>query len=99
MRTLLKAVVPNDKGNQAVLDGTLAKVLQETFGRIKPEAAYFTTDNGNRTAYIIFDLADSSQIPAIAEPLFNGLNARIDFTPVMNQDDLMKGLVQAGLAS
>jgi hypothetical protein len=40
-------------------------------------------------------MKDSSDIPAIAEPLFMGLNAEIEMLPVMNQDDLQKGLTAA----
>ena len=34
-------------------------------------------------------------MPVIAEPLFMGLDASIDFTPVMDAADLKKGLQQA----
>jgi ABC-type thiamin/hydroxymethylpyrimidine transport system permease subunit len=50
------------------------------------------TMGGKRTSLIVFDLADPSQIPVIAEPLFQGLDAEIEFAPVMNQEDLMNGL-------
>ena len=32
------------------------------------------------------------EIPAIAEPLFMGLQASLEFVPVMNVDDLRSGL-------
>jgi len=35
---------------------------------------------------------DASDIPSIVEPLFVGLNARVELLPVMNADDLKKGL-------
>jgi hypothetical protein len=34
----------------------------------------------------------SSDMPRIAEPLFMGLNASIEFMPCMNADDLGTGL-------
>jgi hypothetical protein len=92
MRTLLKISIPVEQGNKTIIDGTLPQILQNVLGRIQPEAAYFMTMNGKRTGLIVFDLADPSQIPAIGEPLFQGLNAEIEFAPVMNQQDLMKGL-------
>lgn len=47
-----------------------------------------------RTAFIIFDLKDPSQLPSISEPLYNKLHAKITIIPVMNQEDLRKGLQQ-----
>ncbi len=41
---------------------------------------------------MVFDLKDSSDLPRIAEPFFMGLNATVEFTPVMNADDLKAGL-------
>ena len=41
---------------------------------------------------LIVDLKDPSDILTIAEPFFMGLNAAVDFTPVMNAEDLKKGL-------
>jgi hypothetical protein len=41
---------------------------------------------------MFFDMNDASDIPVIVEPLFAGLNARVQLLPVMNADDLQKGL-------
>jgi hypothetical protein len=88
--------MPVESGNQAVKDGTLGAVVQRTAERWKPEAMYFTTFNGERTAYLVFDLPDSSGIPSFAEPFFTELNASVELAPVMNGDDLQKGLSQLG---
>lgn len=45
---------------------------------------------------MVFDLQDSSQIPAIAEPFFMSLGAKFEIAPVMNAKDLHKGLSQLG---
>ena len=68
------------------------KVLEGLQKRLKPEASYFFTDGGERTALYVFEMKDSSQIPAIVEPLFMELGADVDFKPVMNAKDLEKGL-------
>ena len=98
MRMMLKVSIPVTKGNQAITDGTLARVLQNLMGTIKPEAAYALAVAGKRGAMYVFDLADPSQIPTIVEPLFQELDAAVEFVPVMNMDDLMKGLAAAGQA-
>jgi hypothetical protein len=96
VRMLLRAQLPVAKANAAIKDGTLSRVIQETVERIKPEAAYFTTVDGTRTALFIFDMTDSSQMPVIAEPFFLELDAAITFSPVMNGEDLQRGLKEAG---
>jgi hypothetical protein len=40
----------------------------------------------------VFDLKDPSEIPSIAEPFFLNFNAKVAFCPVMNAEDLQKGL-------
>ncbi len=54
--------------------------------------ACFMTDDGVRTALFFFDLAESSQIPVFAEPFFQGADAMVGFRPVMNVEELQKGL-------
>ncbi len=51
---------------------------------------------GAGTAYMVFDLPDTSDIPPFAEPLFRGLDAEVELAPAMNGDDLQKGLSQLG---
>lgn len=92
MRTLLKATLEVTAANKAIMDGTLPKLMQATMEKLKPEASYFTAIDGCRTCLIVFDLKDPSEIPVIAEPFFMQLNAKVEFSPVMNADDLKKGL-------
>jgi hypothetical protein len=96
MRTLLRIHMSGDVANAAVQDGTLPRTLEELMDRVKPEASYFFADQGKRCAYIVFDLADPSQIPPVAEPLFTRLGAEVDYTPVMDLEDLRKGLANIG---
>ena len=92
MRTLLKVKFPVEAGNKGIQDGTIQKVVGETMERLRPEAAYFLADGGMRAGMFVFDMKDSSDIPSIVEPFFAGLNAGVEFIPVMNADDLKKGL-------
>jgi len=95
MRMMLKFTLPVEKGNEAFKDGSLAKTMEAVMGKLKPEAAYFGASGGLRGGMIFFDMADPSQIVEFAEPLFLNLNAAVDFMPVMNGDDLRKGLGKA----
>ena len=94
MRTMLRWTMPVERGNKAVADGSLGKAFEKLFEMIKPEAAYFYPENGKRAALAVFDMADASEIAGIAEHLFSGLDADVSFTPVMNGDDLKKGLAK-----
>jgi hypothetical protein len=92
MRVLARITNPTERGNIAISDGTNARLIQEMAQRWNPEAVYFTTINGRRGAYVVFDLQDASDIPAFCEPLYQGLHAEIEITPVMTVEDLQKGL-------
>lgn len=98
MRTLLRISMDVEAANESVRKGTLEKVINSVMELIQPEAAYFTTEHGKRTAYVFFDLKDSSMIPQIAEPLFEAFRAEIEFKPVMNREDLAKGFLARGKA-
>ncbi|MFE2303818.1 hypothetical protein ACFXAW_37145 [Streptomyces sp. NPDC059445] len=96
MRVMLKATMDTDKANELISSGKLPELMRQTMDRLKPECAYFTAQEGSRTCYMVFDMQDSSQMPVIAEPFFMHLGARVEFTPVMNPEDLHKGLSQLG---
>ena len=90
MRMLLKASIPVEAGNATIKSGTLGNNIEAILAEQKPEAAYFTLDNGMRTGFIFLDIQDASQLPAILEPWFLAFNASIELTPVMNGEDLGK---------
>jgi len=92
MRMLLRVSIPVDAGNAAAKAGTLGTTVERILADLKPEAAYFfADDNGNRSGSIVFDMKDTSQIPAVAEPWFLAFKAKVSFRPVMSVEDLAAG--------
>ena len=98
MRTMMKIKIDVEAGSRAVADGSIGRLMEQVLGPLQPEAAYFGPEDGMRTAWIVFDLQDPSQLPALTEPLFRELKATVQMVPVMNQEDLQKGLQQLGQA-
>jgi hypothetical protein len=93
MRVMMTVSIPNEQGNAARKSGKLQQIIQNFVEEFKPEAAYFATNpDGERGGIMVFDLKDTSEMPKIAEPLFQELNARITFKPCMNLEDLRKGI-------
>jgi hypothetical protein len=95
MRMMLRVWMPVESGNAAIKDGSLPLAIKGLVDKLKPEAAYFFPDDGKRSALYVFDMQDTSQLPALVEPLFLQMNARVELSPVMNFADLQKGLAEA----
>lgn len=93
MRTLLQVTLSDvATANKAIMDGSLVKIIESVSHKIQPEAGYFYTIDGCRACTMIFDMKDVSEIPQIAESFFMGLNAKVEFIPVMSKEDLHKGI-------
>lgn len=94
MRVMAKISMEVGSGNQAIKDGRMESIMQRTAQRWHPEGMYFTTFDGKRTAFMVFEMPDASDLPPFCEPFFTELNADVQVAPVMNGDDLQKGLSQ-----
>ena len=90
MRFLVKAHMDVEAANALARQGQLGSTIQSILEDLKPEAAYFVADEGQRTAYLVVDMQDPSQIPALAEPWFLAFNATIEALPAMVAEDLAK---------
>ncbi|MFI0481849.1 hypothetical protein [Actinomadura sp. 9N215] len=89
---MLRARLDIGIANEALTSGRLPEVMESLMAQLKPEAAYFGPSEGERSCTLVFDMQDSSMLPTIAEPLFQELGAKIEIQPVMNADDMRKGL-------
>ncbi len=90
MRFIVKARMDVETANGLARAGKLGSTIQSILEDLKPEAAYFVADEGQRTAILVINMEDASQIPAIAEPWFLAFNADIEATPAMVAEDLEK---------
>ena len=95
MRFLILAKIPTEDGNKMVQDPNLLEKLEKYINKVKAEATYFFEANGNRVASFIVEIESADQIPVLAELLFSGMGANVEFHPVMSFDDLKKGIPQA----
>jgi hypothetical protein len=99
MRTMIRIKVPVEAGNRAFQDGSLQQTIMDALQRLKPEAAYFFPDHGVRSALMVVDLKESSEIPTVVEHFFSRLNAAVEVFPVMNAEDLKEGLAKVASRS
>jgi hypothetical protein len=90
MKMLLMVECPNEPFNTLVKAGKVGEVIERILTSIKPEAAYFTEQDGKRGGIFVVDVQDPSDIPALAEPFFLNFNASCKFRIVMSPEDLQK---------
>jgi hypothetical protein len=90
MRMMLTASIPHEPCNSLVRENKLGAILKRILDELKPEAAYFTEQDGKRGAVLILDVSDASRIPALAEPFFLNFSADCRFRICMTPDDFGK---------
>jgi hypothetical protein len=95
MRFLMKISVPNEPFNSYVKNGSAGNLMQQILADVKPEAAYFAEMNGGRTAVLIVNMDQTSQMAHFAEPWFIKFDAKVEFHPVMSGEDLAKSGLDA----
>jgi hypothetical protein len=99
MHFLIRATIPVDAGNAMVkgdMDATMAKVM----GDVRPEAAYFAVADGQRTIFMIVDIAEAAELTRVVEPLWLAFEADVEAMPVLTQDDFGKaGPIIAGVVA
>jgi hypothetical protein len=95
MRFLILAKIPTEDGNKMVQDPNFLKKLESYINEVKAEATYFFEMDGNRVASFVVDISSADKIPVLAEPLFSGMGAHVEFHPLMSFDDLKKGIPKA----
>ena len=98
MRYIIKIEMQTEAGDTAIRDPKFGEKMQALLKELKAEAAYFTLMNGHRGGYIVVNMDDASQMPAMAEPFFLWLKAKVEFVPVMLPQDLAKAGPAIGAA-
>jgi hypothetical protein len=90
MLFVVRISLPVEKFNAALRDGTAAKKIARILEDTKPEAAYFTTTDGKRGGFLIFNVAHAAEIPRLAESWFLNFEASVEFMPALLPEDLQK---------
>ena len=90
VRFIVTAEWDMDAGNDAARSGKLAETVQSIVEDLEPEAIYFMATHGQRSAVMVVNIDDASELPGIAEPWFLAFNAKIDARPAMVLEDLGK---------
>jgi hypothetical protein len=95
MMMLLMVECPNEPFNSLVRAGKVGEVIERILESIKPQAAYFTEQDGKRGAVLLVDVQEPSDVPTFAEPFFLNFNATCKFRIVMSPQDLQKAGLEA----
>ena len=88
MKMLMNIDFPSEPFNTLIKEGKAGEIINRILGEIEPENAYFTEQEGARSAVLVIDITDASQIPRCAEPFFLVFNADCRFRIAMTPDDI-----------
>lgn len=88
MRILLRAVIPAEAGNHGLQSGKWQRVTTDFMKEFNPECMYFVIENGFRNIYVVANIDKVTDIPALSEPWFQGLNAEVEVMPALTFDEM-----------
>ena len=96
MKFLVKAIIPVEAGNPMVKDPNFQARMETVMGDIRPEAAYFTIDNGQRTGYFFVNVDNADDMARIADPMWLAWKANVTFLPAFTPEDMeqMMGVME-----
>jgi hypothetical protein len=95
MKMLLSVTIPHEPFNSLVRNGKAGEVIGHILETIRPEAAYFTEQDGTRGGIFVVDVKSPSDVPALAEPFFLNFQADCKFRILMSPEDLQKAGLEA----
>jgi hypothetical protein len=95
MKMLLTVEFPHEPFNALVRAGKVGEIIGRILESIKPEAAYFTEQDGMRGGIFLINVQDSFEIPSFAEPFFLNFQANCKFRLVMSPQDLQRAGLEA----
>jgi hypothetical protein len=90
MRMLLSVTFPPEPFNTLVRKKKAGQIIDRILSELKPEAAYFTEENGSRGGVVVINVSEPSRIPFYAEPFFLNFNAECRLRVAMTAEDLAK---------
>lgn len=94
MKMLLTVEFPIEPFNSLVRSGKAGELIERILETIKPEASYFTEQDGKRGGIFVVDVKTPSDVPSISEPFFLIFQASCKFRILMNPEDLQKAQLE-----
>jgi hypothetical protein len=89
-RFLVRATISVAAGNDQKVNPLMQGRLQAVLTWIDPEQYFFVIEGGKRCIYLVVSVKGTHEVPKIAEALWVGLNAEVEFLPAINQADFEK---------
>jgi hypothetical protein len=88
MRLMLRISLPPEPFNTLAREGVVGQKIGRIIEETGPESFYFTGNKYGRGAVAVFDLQDSSGLPAVVEPWFLTFNAEVEYDSALTPQEL-----------
>jgi hypothetical protein len=95
MRVMMIVTIPNEPCNTLIREGKLGGLLGRILEETKPEAVYFSEAHGLRTVFLVAHAAADASYPALAEPWWLSLEAKVEMRVCMLPQELQSAGLDA----